>query len=106
MNSKTSIKPESWIVSAGRPSEAGAALNVPLVPSSNFIIGSGREYARDDGTPTWEALETVVGGLESGKAVAFASGMAAIAAIFDQLQTGSLITLPDDCYQGVAGLAQ
>src|SRR5215216_4009833 len=99
------IKPESWLVSAGRASEPGAPLNVPLVPASNFIIGSGREYSRDDGTPTWEALEEVVGGLESGKAVAFASGMAAIASVFDQLTAGSLVVLPDDCYQGVAGLA-
>jgi cystathionine gamma-synthase len=99
------IKPESWLVSAGRASEPGAPLNVPLVPASNFIIGSGREYARDDGTPTWEALEAIVGGLEGGKAVAFASGMAAIAAVFDQLAAGAVVALPDDCYQGVAGLA-
>ena len=99
------IKPESWIVSAGRASEPGAPLNVPLVPASNFIIGGGREYSRDDGTPTWEALEEVVGGLESGVAVAFASGMAAIAAVFDQLAAGAVVVLPDDCYQGVAGLA-
>src|SRR3954468_2340891 len=99
------IKPESWLVSAGRGSEPGAPLNVPLVPASNFIIGAGREYSRDDGTPTWEALEAVVGGLESGKAVAFASGMAAIAAVFDQLPAGAVVVLPDDCYQGVAGLA-
>lgn len=31
--------------------------------------------------------------------------MAGIAAIFDQLSVGSVIALPDDCYQGVAGLA-
>lgn len=99
------IKPESWLVSAGRASEPGAPLNVPLVPASNFIIGKGREYSRDDGTPTWEALEEIVGGLESGKSVAFASGMAAIAAVFDQLVAGAVILLPDDCYQGVAGLA-
>lgn len=99
------IKPESWLVSAGRASEPGAPLNVPLIPASNFVIGGGREYARDDGTPTWEALEDVVGGLESGKAVAFASGMAAIAAVFDQLAVGAVVVLPDDCYQGVAGLA-
>jgi cystathionine gamma-synthase len=37
--------------------------------------------------------------------VAFASGMAAIAAVFDQLVTGAVVALPDDCYQGVAGLA-
>ncbi len=99
------IKPESWLVSAGRASEPGAPLNVPPIPASNFIIGQGREYSRDDGTPTWEALEAVVGGLESGKAVAFASGMAAIAAVFDQLAAGAAVVLPDDCYQGVAGLA-
>jgi len=99
------IKLESWLVSAGRDSEPGAPLNVPLVAASNFIIGGGREYSRDDGTPTWEALEAIVGGLESGKAVAFASGMAAIAAVFDQLVTGSVVALPDDCYQGVASLA-
>jgi cystathionine gamma-synthase len=100
------MNPESWLVSAGRPTEAGAPLNVPPVPASNFIIGLGREYARDDGTPTWEALETIVGGLESGKAVAFASGMAAIAAVFDQLPAGAVVALPDDCYQGVAGLVE
>ncbi|MDR6858745.1 hypothetical protein J2W96_005077 [Variovorax guangxiensis] len=64
------IKPQSWLVSAGRPPEPGAPLSVPPIPASNFIIGSGREYSRDDGTPTWEALEDVVGGLESGRAVA------------------------------------
>lgn len=90
---------------AGRPSEHGSPLNVPLVPASNFIFGAGREYSRDDGTPTWESLEAIVGGLEKGRAVAFASGMAAIAAVFDQLKVGSVVALPDDCYQGVAGLA-
>ena len=100
----TDLKPESWLVTAGRRSEPGAPLNVPLVPASNFVIGGGRGYARDDGTPTWEALEELVGGLESGQAVAFASGMAAIAAVFDQLPAGALVVLPDDCYQGVAGL--
>ncbi len=99
------IKPQSWLVSAGRASSPGAPLNVPLIPASNFIIGRGREYARDDGTPTWEALEEIVGGLEGGSAVAFASGMAAIASVFDQLEAGAVVMLPDDCYQGVAGLA-
>lgn len=98
------MTPESWLVSAGRSPEPGAPLNVPLIPASNFIIGAGRDYARDDGTPTWEVLETIIGGLEGGKAVAFASGMAAIAAVFDQLSVGSVVALPDDCYQGVAGI--
>lgn len=50
-------------------------------------------------------MEEIVGGLEGGSSVAFASGMAAITAIFDQLPTGATVALPDDCYQGVAGLA-
>lgn len=103
-NHPSGIKLESWLVAAGRLSEPGAPLNVPPIPASNFIIGSGRGYARDDGTPTWEALEEIVGGLEGGKAVAFASGMAAIAAVFDQLPVGAVVVIPDDCYQGVVGL--
>jgi cystathionine gamma-synthase len=99
------IKLESWLVSAGRSQQPGAPLNVPLIPASNFIHGTERVYSRNDGTPTWEALEQIVGGLEAGKAVAFASGMAAVAAVFDQLASGAHIVLADDCYQGVSGLA-
>ena len=96
---------ESWLVAAGRDRRPGAPLNVAPCPASNFVLGDQRAYARDDGTPGWEALEEIVGGLEGGSAVAFASGMAAIAAVFDRLSTGSIVALPDDCYQGVAGLA-
>lgn len=106
MEKKRSVlKRESWLVAAGRDSSPGSPLNVPLTPASTFILGGRRDYARDDGTPTWDALEAVVGGLESGRSVAFASGMAAVAAVFDQLPTGATVALPDDCYQGVAGLA-
>jgi cystathionine gamma-synthase len=97
---------ESWLVSAGRNRHPGSPLNVPPIPASNFVLGERRAYSRDDGTPGWEALEEIVGGLEGGSSVAFASGMAGIAAIFDQLPTGSVVALPEDCYQGVAGLAQ
>jgi cystathionine gamma-synthase len=96
---------ESWLVSAGRDRRPGAPLNVPPWPASNFVLGAQRAYARDDGTPGWQALEEIVGGLEGGSSVAFASGMAGIAAVFDQLPTGAKVALPDDCYQGVAGLA-
>lgn len=101
----TSGAVESWLVSAGRDRRPGAPLNVPLVPASNFVLGDRRAYARDDGTPTWEALEQIVGALEGGDAVAFASGMAGIAAVFDQLSSGSVVALPSDCYQGVSGVA-
>jgi cystathionine gamma-synthase len=103
---KEKLSTASWLVSAGRPEEAGAPLNVPLVPASNFLLGGDREYSRDGGTPTWEALEDIVGELEGGRALAFASGMAAAAAVFDQLEAGARIALPDDCYQGVVQLAR
>ena len=96
---------DSWLVSAGRDRRPGAPLNVPPFPASNFVLGTHRAYARDDGTPGWEALEEIVGGLEGGSSVAFASGMAGIAAVFDDLATGAVVALPDDCYQGVAALA-
>lgn len=100
------FSPETWLVAAGRPHEAGSPLNEPLVPASNFLLGGERVYSRDSATPGWEAFETVIGGLEGGKAIAFSSGMAAVAAVFDQLCTGSLVTLPLDCYHGVAELAR
>src|SRR3989442_10446746 len=95
---------ESWLVSAGRGRRPGSPLNVPPCPASNFVLGEHRAYSRDDATPGWEALEEIVGGLEGGSSVSFASGMAGIAAIFDQLPTGSVVAPPGDCYQGVAGL--
>jgi len=87
---------ESWLVSAGRDRRPGSPLNVPPYPASNFVLGKRRAYSRDDGTPGWETLEEIVGGLEGGSAVAFASGMAAIAAVFEQLPTPSVVALPDD----------
>jgi cystathionine gamma-synthase len=68
---------ESWLVSAGRDRRPGSPLNVPPIPVSNFVLGDHRAYSRDDATPGWEALEEIVGGLEGGASLAFASGMAA-----------------------------
>lgn len=105
MSANSSHKVESWLVSAGRDRTPGSPLNVPPWPASNFVLGDRRAYSRDDGTPGWDALEDLIGGLEGGLAVSFASGMAAIAAIFDRVPAGSRIALPDDCYQGVSALA-
>jgi cystathionine gamma-synthase len=107
------VRKESLLVAAGRDRRPGAPLNRPPVLASNFVLGTGldpghgagRAYARGDGTPTWEALEEIIGVLEGGQSVAFASGMAGVAAVFEQLHAGSHITLPEDCYQGVAHLA-
>src|SRR3954454_21827981 len=100
------VEPETWAVMGGRAApSAGTPLNVPPVLASNFELGYGSAYSRDDATPTWEALEDVLGGLEGCEAVACASGMGAIAAVFDLLPVGATVALGDDCYQGVAGLA-
>jgi cystathionine gamma-synthase len=106
MVQRTQVELETWAVLAGRGARsAGAPLNVPPVLASNFELGSERAYSRDDATPTWEAFEELLGGLDGGQAVAFASGMGAAAAIFDLLPVGATVVLGDDCYQGVAGLA-
>jgi cystathionine gamma-synthase len=80
-----------------------------LLLASNFRAGNagetgGREYSRDDGTPGWQALEEVLGELEGGEAVAFASGMAAVAAVFDLVPAGARVVAPTDCYAGVGEL--
>lgn len=104
-------RPQTALVTAGRTSGSGQPLNVPLVLASTFRAGPvapgaplGREYARDGGTPTWEALEAVLGELEGGSAVAFSSGMAAAASVFDLLPAGSRVVAPTDCYSGVKAL--
>ena len=94
------------MIVAGRGDQSpGSPLNVPPVLASNFVLGGERAYTRDDGTPTWEAFEEILGGLEHGTAVAFASGMATAAAVFELLPADAQIVMPDDCYQAVVGLA-
>jgi cystathionine gamma-synthase len=101
------VKPETWTIVAGRPPSApGATLNVPIVAASTYVLGSERIYTRNESTEGWEAFETMLGGLEGGEAIAFASGMAACAAVLSELRSGAHLVLGEDCYQGVAGLAQ
>jgi len=109
-----SLRPETAVICAGRPGRAGSEpLNIPVVLASNFhastMAAPGveegiRSYARTDATPTWEALETAVGQVEGGHAVAFSSGMAAVAAVLDLLPAGGRIVAPEDCYFGVGEL--
>lgn len=97
---------ETICVSAGRTVERpGEPLNVPLVMASSFRSGGDLEYSRNDGTPTWAALETAVGLLEGGLATAYASGMGAAAAIVDLLPAGARVVIPSDSYTAVRQLA-
>jgi cystathionine gamma-synthase len=108
------LHPETVVICAGRPGHAASEpLNTPVVLASNFHAGAtaapgtgqdGRAYSRTDATPGWEALETAVGQVEGGHAVAFSSGMAAIAAVLDLVPAGGRIVAPQDCYFGVGEL--
>jgi cystathionine gamma-synthase len=101
------VKPETWAIVAGRPEAVpGATLNTPVVAASTYVLGSQRLYTRNESTDGWESFEEMLGGLEGGEAVAFSSGMAACAAVLGQLRTAAHLVLGDDCYQGVAGIAE
>ena len=80
---------ETVAVHAGRPSEG--PLSPPVVLASNFRTFG---YTREEGSPTWEALEAAVGALEGGESVAFGSGMAAIAAVLEPLPAGARVVGP------------
>lgn len=95
------LSPATIAVTAGRPSAAGDPLNQPIVLASNFRAGG--EYTRTHGTETWSALEAAVGALEGGRAIAFASGMAAASAIVYALAP-KVIVIPTFSYLGVRSL--
>ncbi len=96
--------PETWLIAAARPRSEGEPLNVAPVFASNFYLPDDRLYSRSDGTPTTDALEALLGGLENGRALAFGSGMAAAAVVFHGLDVGAHIAVPADPYHGVAGI--
>src|SRR5512143_904336 len=101
MHEERPLSPATIAVIAGRPSAPGDPLNAPIVMASNFRAGG--EYTRTHGTETWSALETAVGALEGGSAVAFASGMAAAAAIVYALRP-RVVVIPTFSYLGVRSL--
>ncbi len=70
-----------------------ATYTAPGVPANNPLT-----YGRFD-NPTWAAWEKALGVIDDGEAVAFASGMAAIAAVFGTvLRPGDVVVLPADSY--------
>src|SRR5579859_6369049 len=100
------VSPGTWAVIAGRPdARPGAPLNTPIVAASTYALGGERIYSRNEATEGWESFELLLGGLEGGDAVAFASSMAACSAVLNQLPTGAHLVLCEDCYQAVAGVA-
>ncbi len=95
---------ETVAVYAGRPPrDAGQPLNVPITPASALIPGADSDYARG-GSPAWIGFETTLGRLEGGHCVAFASGMAATAAVVDLIPRDGHVVVPRAAYSGTLDL--
>jgi cystathionine gamma-synthase len=95
------VRPETTVIHLGRP--AGVAegpLNVPITPASALQVGGESGYARG-GHPPWAALEEVIGALEGGRAVTFASGMAAATAAIGLFPAEPVIVAPAVAYMDV-----
>ncbi|MGI8873132.1 MAG: trans-sulfuration enzyme family protein [Egibacteraceae bacterium] len=96
--------PATVAITAGRGARRpGDPVNVPPVLSSIRLDGGDVAYARQ-GNPTWSAFEEAIGALEGGAAVAFASGIAAIAAVLGTVPIGGVVVAPADAYTGFRAL--
>jgi cystathionine gamma-synthase len=100
---------ETLAVHAGRtPDPATGAVSPPIYLSTTFAraedlsLPGGFLYARQD-NPNRHTLEATLAPLEGGAvALAFASGMAASAAVFQSLAPGDHVVAPTDAYYGTA----
>lgn len=98
------LTPATRAVALGRPGrDPGAAVVEPVTFTSTYLAGGPVNYARV-GNPTWTALEEVIGGLEGGEALVFASGLAAIDAVVTLVPPGGRIVVPGHAYNGTTGL--
>ena len=90
------------------PDPATGAVAPPIQLSTTFVHGASEgadaySYQRRD-SPNQRRLETALAAVEGGeRALAFASGMAAVAAVLDTLQRGERVLVPEDCYVGTRG---
>jgi len=81
------------------------AVSVPIFQSATFAhpgvgLSTGYDYSRVQ-NPTREHLERTVARLENGTdAMAFSSGMAAVAALMELFRPGDHIIASDDLYGG------
>jgi cystathionine gamma-synthase len=96
---------ESIAVAAGRPHEPGGPLNTPIVLTAPYLHApDDNAYARHDVSPTVASFEAALGALEGGTALAFASGIAAVAAVVDGLHAGSVAVVPTAAYSGTVSI--
>ncbi|HET9051211.1 MAG TPA: PLP-dependent transferase [Candidatus Dormibacteraeota bacterium] len=100
-------RPATDAVHGGALADGGlGAAMPPIILSSTFVHGSpaGYEYGRTD-SPTWHPLEGALTTLEGGAGcVVFASGMAAITSVVEQVPVGARVVGSDASYSGVRRL--
>lgn len=102
---------ETICVHAGSgPDQVTGAVAAPIHLSTTFERDAdgefrrGFKYARDL-NPTRQALERAIAAVEGGQsALAFASGQAATAAVFQSLKPGDHVILPESVYYGTPKL--
>ena len=99
------LDPATVAVTAGRPPHTpDGPLSTPVVLASTFHAGGPLGYGRD-GNPTWAAFEEALAALEGGgSALAFASGMAAVAAVLESLPLGAPVVFLAKGYTGTREL--
>src|SRR4051794_11794971 len=102
MSAHEPLRPETAVIKLGRPPVIeGGPLNAPITPASALHPMAGAPgYARDGHAP-WQALEEVLGALEGGRAVTFASGMAAASAVMRLFGDRPVIVAPEVAYMDV-----
>ena len=94
------MHPDTLAVTAGRPAAApGAPVNAPISMSATFHSDGDHHYGREQ-NDTWVPFETALGALEGGRAIGFASGLAAGAAVLEGLPTGAVVVMPQSVYFG------
>ena len=91
-------------VTMGRSQEVIKSVNPPVSFASTYLKGETSVYGRHDNS-TWRAFEEVIGELEGGYAVAFASGQGATSAVLSLLDPRSKLYMVDDGYNGTRLLA-
>ncbi len=102
-------RPATRVVHAGQPApEQGAPFLPGPVFAAPFHLAGDADpsgYGRY-GNPTWTRFEAALGELEHGQALVFSSGMAATAAVLQELLgPGDVLVLPADGYSGIRGVA-
>jgi cystathionine gamma-synthase len=100
------LRPATLAVTAGRPEPVpDAPMSTPVTFASTFAARPGTAAPGDLvygrwGNPSWTAFEQALGVLESGRALAFGSGMAAVAAALSLIPPGGALVLPGTAYAG------